>query len=71
MERTITIELRNERALTLIRELEALQLIRIIPENVSRKKEKLSDKYRGVFTSEDAKSFNDHTQTMRNEWNNT
>jgi hypothetical protein len=29
---------------------------------------KLSDKYRGVFTKEDAKSFNDHTQQMRKEW---
>lgn len=32
---------------------------------------KLSDKYRGVFTKEDAKSFNDHTQQMRKEWENT
>ena len=29
---------------------------------------KLSDKYRDVFTKEDAKSFNDHTQQMRKEW---
>jgi hypothetical protein len=32
---------------------------------------KLSDKYRGVFSKEDSKSFNDHTQNMRKEWNNT
>ncbi len=32
---------------------------------------KLSDKYRGVFTKEDAKSFNEHTQQMRKEWDNT
>jgi hypothetical protein len=32
---------------------------------------KLSDKYRGVFSKEDAKSFNDHTQQMRKEWDNT
>jgi hypothetical protein len=32
---------------------------------------KLSDKYRGVFTKEDAKSFNDHSQQMRKEWDNT
>jgi hypothetical protein len=32
---------------------------------------KLSEKYRGVFTKEDAKSFNEHTQQMRKEWNNT
>ena len=32
---------------------------------------KLSAKYRGVFTKEDAKSFNAHTQQMRKEWDNT
>jgi hypothetical protein len=32
---------------------------------------KLSDKYRGVFTKEDTKSFNEHTQQMRKEWDNT
>ncbi len=32
---------------------------------------RLSDKYRGVFSKEDAKSFNDHTQQMRKEWDNT
>ena len=26
---------------------------------------KLSDKYRGIFTKEDAKSFNEHTQQVR------
>ncbi len=31
---------------------------------------KLSDKYKGVFSIEDAKSFNDHTQQMR-KWDNT
>jgi hypothetical protein len=29
---------------------------------------KLSDKYRGVFTKEAAKSFMEHTKTMREEW---
>ena len=32
---------------------------------------KLSNKYRGVFSKEDAISFNDHTQQMRKEWDNT
>ena len=29
---------------------------------------RLSDKFRGVFSKEDAQSFNDHIKTMRNEW---
>jgi len=29
----------------------------------------IADKYRGVFSAEDAKSFMNHTREMRNEWN--
>jgi hypothetical protein len=29
---------------------------------------KLSEMFRGVFSKEDAKSFVEHTKTMRNEW---
>ena len=29
---------------------------------------RLSDKFRGVFSKEDAKNFNEHIKTMRNEW---
>ncbi len=32
---------------------------------------KLSEKYKGVFSKEDSKSFNEHTQQMRKEWDNT
>jgi hypothetical protein len=31
---------------------------------------KLSDKYKGVFFKEDAKSFNNHSQEMRKKWDN-
>jgi len=30
---------------------------------------RLSDKYRGVFSAENAKNFLNHTKEMRNEWN--
>lgn len=39
-------------------------------EETKNEKIKLSEKYRGVFTKEDAKSFNDHTKQMRREWDN-
>jgi len=29
---------------------------------------RLSDKFRGVFSKEDAESFNEHIKTMRSEW---
>ena len=31
---------------------------------------KLSDKYKGVFTKEDAESFENHSKKSRKEWNN-
>jgi len=37
----------------------------IKPKQTSR----LADKYRGVFSAENAKSFLNHTKEMRNEWN--
>jgi len=31
---------------------------------------RLSDMFRGVFSKEDAQSFNEHVKTMREEWDN-
>jgi hypothetical protein len=38
------------------------------PQQKANVKTKLSDKYRGVFSIEDAKSFDEHTRIMRREW---
>jgi hypothetical protein len=37
------------------------------PQQKANVKTKLSDKYRGVFSIEDAKSFDEHTRIMRSE----
>ena len=71
MESTMLIQLTNEKAIGLLHELEELHLIKVLKENIVPSATKLSDKYRGVFTEEDARSFNEHTQTMRKEWDNT
>jgi hypothetical protein len=44
-----------------------LHLIKVLKKNVAPATSKLSDKYRGVFSKEDAKSFDQHTQAMRKE----
>ena len=62
------IQLTNQKAAGILHELEELQLIRVIKENISSGKTKLSNKYRGVFSKEDAQSFNQHTETIRKEW---
>ncbi|MDB5086475.1 MAG: hypothetical protein JWR09_469 [Mucilaginibacter sp.] len=71
MENTMLIQLTNQKAAGLLHELEELQIIKVLKENITPVKTKLSDKYRGVFSKEDAKSFDDHTKAMRKEWDNT
>ena len=69
--KTLIVEINNPKALNLLQELEDLNILRIVKENSIVKKMKLSEKYKGVFTKEDSKSFNEHTQSMRKEWDNT
>ncbi len=68
---TVLVQITNNKAYKLLQELEELNILKIIKEDVLEKKVKLSDKYKGVFSKEDAANFNEHTQTMRKEWNNT
>jgi len=70
MDKTMLIQVTNPKALKLLYELEELHLIKVLKENLAAVKTKLSDKYKGVFSEEDAKSFNEHTQTMHGEWDN-
>lgn len=71
MEGTILIQLNDKKAVKLLHDLEDLNLIKILKENIKSSPIKLSDKYRGVFSEENAKNFNEHTQTARKEWDNT
>jgi hypothetical protein len=68
---TMTIQIRNHKAVRLLNELRNLQYIEVLKEAPTPAKTKLSDKYRGVFSKEDAASFDEHYKTMRNEWNGT
>lgn len=61
------IEIKNPDVLPLLQQLEALHLITVLgKENASQTGEKISNKYKGVFTKEDAQSF-DECQKMREE----
>jgi hypothetical protein len=71
MENTIRIQITNPKAIGLLHELEELHLIKVLKDNDMPVEPKLSNKYRGVFTKADAKSFDTHSQQMRKEWDNT
>ena len=70
MKNTLIIEVKNKKVLQLLYTLEELNLIKVLKENPEDIKPKLSDKYKGVFSKEDAMSFEKHTQKMRGEWDN-
>ena len=70
MGNTILVQLTDPKAIGILREMEELHLIKVMKESVPTEM-KLSDKYRGVFSKEDAQSFTEHTQEIRKEWGNT
>jgi len=65
---TMLIQLTNQKAAGLLHELEALNLIKVLKENIVPKT-KLSDKYKGIISKEQGLSLNEHIKQMRSEWN--
>lgn len=68
MENTLLIELTNQKAIGLLREMEELNLIRVVKDVTAPGKPKLSEKYRGIITKQDGESLKNHVREMRNEW---
>lgn len=50
---TMLIQLTNAKAAGLLHELERLNLIKVLKENITAVKPKLSDKYKGILTKKD------------------
>jgi hypothetical protein len=65
---TMLIQLTNQKAVGLLRELEELHLIKVLNENVVPDKLKLSDKYKGILSKEEGQKLNEHIRQMRSEW---
>lgn len=65
---TLTIEVLNEKALPLLRNLENLDIIRIQPPPEAPPKRKLSEELRGSITPELAADLHRQLEEMRNEW---
>ena len=66
---TMLIQLTHQKAAGLLRELEELHLIKVLKENISGTK-KLSEKYKGIISKEEAAKLDEHIRQMRNEWDN-
>ncbi len=68
---TVLVEINNPNAFALLKELEELKVLRIVKNSILEKKVKLSEKYKGTFSKDDAADFDIHSQAMRKEWDNT
>jgi hypothetical protein len=67
---TMLIQLTNQKAIGLLHELEELHLIKVLKENNTVIKPKLSDKYKGIISKAEGQKLNEHIKQMRNEWSN-
>ena len=70
MDNTMLIQVTNQKAVGLLHELEELHLIKVLNENFTPAKTKLSDKYKGIISKEQGQNLNDHIKEMRSQWSN-
>ncbi len=63
---TLLIEVTNQDAYPLLKELEKLHLIKVIQKNTPVKR--LSERFAGKLSSQDAEKLQEHIKHSRNEW---
>jgi hypothetical protein len=66
--RTVTVELRNNNALRLLKDLELANIIRVLDKDKKKEKTKLSASLRGAISKERAQELNEQLKQMRSEW---
>lgn len=67
--RIITIEIINEKALNLLKDLEQLKLIRLRKESTPESKENLDwIKYKGAMSKQSLEDIDKQLNELRNEW---
>lgn len=66
--KTVTVELRNNNALRLLKDLERANIIRVLDKDKKKGKTRLSESLRGAISKERAKELNKQLTQMRSEW---
>jgi hypothetical protein len=64
---TIVVQLNSDKALKFLKELEDLNIIKLLSKTISSK-EKMSEKYAGTFPEELADEFQNYVSDSRVEW---
>lgn len=67
---TLIIQLTNQKAYKLLKQLEDLHLIRVLKKNV-QSKHRLSEKYAGKLPADIADELQHYVAQSRDEWNNS
>jgi hypothetical protein len=65
---TLTIKVRDSKALKLIQDLESLNLIQVIRNDAQSSPKKISEKLAGSISKDDAESMQKELKKMRDEW---
>jgi hypothetical protein len=66
--KTVTVELKNQNAMRLLKDLELADIIRILDNTKTEEITKLSSKIRGAISKERANELKGQLHQMRNEW---
>jgi len=67
--KTVTVEIKNEMVLTILYNLESMNVLRVIGENkIVPEKQKLSERFSGCLSKERTDELQDELSKMRNEW---
>jgi hypothetical protein len=66
--RTVTVEIKNDIALTFLHNLESMHILRVIENKTTPVKQKLSERFAGCLSKERAEELQKELTQMRNEW---
>jgi hypothetical protein len=66
--KTVTVEIKKDIALKFLRNLESINLIRLVDSKTATKKQKLSERFSGCISKERADELQLELSQMRKEW---
>ena len=66
--KTLTIEIKDDKVLKLLQNLENMKILRILENKPIKTNQKLSGKFAGSISKETAEKLHKHITEIRNEW---
>jgi HAMP domain-containing protein len=66
--KTVTVEIKNDIALSLLQNLESMHILKVIENKISPDMQKLSERFAGCLSKERTEELQKELRQMRNEW---